>query len=87
MRSQTGIIKDFKGSWNSGIAILTIEREDGTTQLIYCDNAPTVRALDATFGNVIDGHAVNLQAILGKKIRYGLDETGFVLAWIRGVEE
>jgi hypothetical protein len=85
MRSQTGTIKGFKGSWDSGIASLTVEQKDGT-KTIYCDNAPTVRALDALFGNVIDGHSVNLEAILGRKIRYALDESS-ILAWIRGVEE
>jgi hypothetical protein len=88
MNGQTGTIKDFKGSWNSGIAFLTVEHEDGTTQLIYCDNAATVRALDSLFGNVIDnGHTVNVEAIRGKKIEYCLDECGFVLAWMRRMEK
>ena len=88
MKGQTGSIQDFKGSWNSGIAFLTVKHEDGTTQLIYCDNAATVRALDSLFGNVIgNGHTVNVGAIKGKKIVYGLDECGFVLAWMRRLEE
>jgi DNA/RNA endonuclease YhcR with UshA esterase domain len=88
MNGQTGTIKDFKGSWNSGIAFLTVEHEDGTIQLIYCDNAATVRALDSLFGNAIcNGHTVNVEAILGKKIEYGLDECGFVLVWIRRAKE
>lgn len=82
MKGQTGTIQDFEGERASGIASLTVKHEDGTTQLIYCDNAATVRALDSLFGNVIgNDDTVNVEAIKGKKIVYRLDECG-VLAWI-----
>ena len=71
---QEGTIIGFRGSWNSGIAHLIIQKEDGTIEHIPCDNAPTVRALDSAFENVINAnHTVNQNAIKGKKIRYSVD--------------
>ncbi len=47
-----GIIDAFVGNWGSGLGYLVI---DG--QPVPCDNAATVRALDACFGGVIaPGH-------------------------------
>ena len=47
---------------------------------VPCDNAPTVRALDACFGNVIgEAHTVNNKAIQGKDIVYSMDDMGLVL--------
>jgi len=48
---------------------------------VPCDNAPTVRALDRAFGNVISkNHTMNNKAIEGKEIYYVLDDMGLVLA-------
>ncbi len=70
-----GKIDVFTGSWQSGLAVLVIDGEP-----IHCENAPTVRALDSCFGNVIaPGHSVNQKAIHGKDIVYSLDEMGLVL--------
>ena len=43
-----GTIDGFSGSWDSGLGYLVI---DG--QPVPCDNAATVRALEACFGGVI----------------------------------
>ena len=84
-----GTIKGFYGFWGSGLATLLIEDED-TKQLeeIPCDNGPTVRALDSAFGDVItDAHTVNVDAIRGKKIYWGMDDYGLCLGWILPVGE
>jgi len=68
-----GIIEAFFGSWMSGLGSLLVS---GCP--VHCDNAPTVRAMDGCFGNVIAaGHTVNQKAIRGKDIVYSTD--GFVL--------
>lgn len=69
-----GTIEDFRGSWGSGLAELVI---DG--QVIPCDNAPAVRALDDLFGGVIGpGHTVNVKAIVGKQVAYKVDGFGLL---------
>jgi len=76
-----GTITGFRGSWLSGIGYLEI---DGVP--IPRDNAPTVRALEAAFGNVInEGHTVNQSAIIGKEIYWSMD--GFVLGGFTPVGE
>ena len=40
-------ILGFHGSWSSGLAALEVLSATGEVRLIYCENAPTVRALDA----------------------------------------
>ena len=86
-----GTIIGFYGSYGSGIATLSIKTETGEHKMVPCDNGPTVRALDAIFGNVIGpGHSVNVYAIKGKKIRYEMDDMGLVLGWIapdEGIEK
>ncbi|MBM4463830.1 MAG: hypothetical protein FJ012_11005 [Chloroflexi bacterium] len=70
---QRGVINGFRGSWSSGLGYLIV---DGIP--IPCDNAPTVRALDVCFGDVIaEGHTVNQAAIIGKEVYWSMD--GFVL--------
>ena len=45
---------------DSNLAHLNLILEDRTVVSIPCDNAPTVRALEDAFGNVIgSGHSVN----------------------------
>lgn len=71
-----GTIRSFRGSWGSGLGFL--ELEDGKS--VSCDNALTVRALDAAFDGVIaDGHRVDNQALAGKEIVYWYDDLGLVL--------
>lgn len=81
-----GEILDFQGSWHSGLATLVVRDPSGRVQRIPCDNAPTVRALDAAFGGVItEGHCVDVESIRGQWIRYGMDDLGLVLGWIEPI--
>lgn len=78
MTTYKGKIEGFRGSWGSGIGYLIV---DG--QSIPCDNAPTVRALDACFGGVI-GNAHNVQegpSWIGKEIVYSIDPFGLLLGF------
>ena len=64
---EKGTILGFSGSWGSGIGYLEIKRSDGIIDNVPCDNAPTDRALDAAYGDVITAeHTVNQEAIKGK---------------------
>ena len=74
-----GIIKDFYGSWGSGLGTLVInDIKDGRVE-ISCDNAPTVRALEDAFGNVItDGHTVG-DGYKNQEIFYCYDDMGLCL--------
>lgn len=76
-----GIIEGFQGSWLSGLGGLVI-----SGKLVYCENGTTVRALDAAFGEVIRGHSVNVEAIKGKDVVYGVDFVG-VLEWFLPTRE
>jgi hypothetical protein len=72
-----GTIEGFHGSWMSGLGTLVI---DGMPYL--CENAQTVRSLDACFGGVIaPGHTVNNKAIEGKEIIFSVDDTGILLGF------
>jgi hypothetical protein len=76
-----GTITGFRGSWMSGLGYLLI---DGVG--VPCDNAPTVRAIDGCFGDVIaEGHTVNQKVIVGKEIYYSMD--GFVLGGFTPVDD
>ena len=78
-----GVIRGFRGSWMSGLGYLLI---DGVG--VPCENAPTVRALDACFGDVIaPGHTVSQEAIIGREIYYSMDEMGLVLGGFTPVDE
>ena len=78
-----GTITGFRGSWMSGIGYLLV---DGVG--VACENAPTVRALDACFGDVIaEGHTVSQEAIIGKEIYYSMDDMGLVLGGFTPVDE
>ena len=81
-----GKIVDLRGTWFSGLANIVLETETSIVT-IPCDNAATVRALEAIFGNVIqEGHTVDVEAIRGKEIYYGLGKHAKALIWIRPVE-
>ena len=73
-----GTIVGFRASQDSGIAHLVV---DGVH--VPCDNVATVKCLDACFGNfIVDGHACDANAIIGKRIRYTLDEIGVLKGMI-----
>lgn len=73
---QKGTIQGFEGSLGSGLAILVIKKENGKIDRVSCDNAPTVRALESAYGNVIGaGHTASTKNIKGKEIFY--DYTGW----------
>jgi hypothetical protein len=77
-----GTILGFEGSWGSGMGFLILEdSETHTCMRIPCENAPTVRALEAAFGNVIgDAHDVKGKGShIGKEIYWSYDEMGLVL--------
>jgi len=79
MDIRKGKIMGFSGSWSSGIGYLNIRREDGIVESIPCENAPTVRALDSAFGDVITkAHTVNQKAIKGKNIYYSVGDFGLL---------
>ena len=73
-----GTIVGFRASRDSGIAHLVV---DGV--LVPCDNVATVNFLHACFGNfIVDGHVCDVNAIIGKRIRYTLDEIGVLKGMI-----
>jgi hypothetical protein len=76
----------FKGTWGSGIATLTVYANN-RFKILYCDNGPTVRALNALFpGFIAKGHTVNNDMIKGQEIDYELDDMGLCLAYINRVD-
>lgn len=78
-----GKITGFEGNWGSGMATLWV---DGAP--IPCDNAATVRALDAIFGDVIaPGHCVNTEALVGREILWDWDDMGLMLGALGQVGE
>jgi len=84
-----GIIRKFQGSWGSGIGYLLIEdSKTHKVESIPCDNAPTVRALERAFGNIItEGHTANGAGYKGKEIYWEYDNFGLVLAGFTPVKE
>lgn len=75
----TGVIEDFSGGWNSGIAILSLT--DGVH--IPCENGPTVRALEEAYpGFIGEGHTVNVDVIRGKEIAYQMTDYGLMSGFI-----
>ena len=80
--AQRGTIQGFGGNHLSGIGFLIVDGKK-----IPCDNAPTVRALDAAFGGVIGpGHNVDNNTIRGKEIVYETDWLG-LLEWFVPADE
>jgi hypothetical protein len=75
MKVYRGIIEGFQGSWGSGIATIII-----SGKAIPCENAQTVRALHAAFGNTIgEGHTVNQRGFIGQDVIYVWDDMGLML--------
>jgi hypothetical protein len=74
---EKGKIKDFRGTWGSGLATLVIEDEGGLIHNVSCENAPTVRALEAAFGNIItEGHTVDVSNMKDRVIYYEMTDWG-----------
>jgi hypothetical protein len=70
-------IKDFEGHWGSGLALLTVETENGEIRTIPCDNAETCRQFNRAFGDaIVGGILFNVDAVKGKKIEYWTDDIG-----------
>ena len=83
-----GKIMDFGGSWGSGLAVLTIKDSDTKeVRRLTVENAPTVRSLEAAFGEVIGpSHTLNVKAIKGKEIFWGPGEW-LDMGWFVPVDE
>ena len=81
MEIRKGVIKNFAGSWGSGLGYLVIEdSETGQTEQVPCDNGCTVRALETCFGDVITGgHTANGKGYEDQEIFWGMGEVGLVL--------
>jgi hypothetical protein len=82
-----GRILGFRGHHMSGIASLrvsevihTLTREVEIEVEVLCENAPTVRALEAAFGSVIgEGHTVRPDGgHVGKEVYYNVDAMGML---------
>lgn len=72
-----GTIDGFVGSWASGLGYLIING-----QPVPCDNAATVRALEACFDGVIaPGHLVSQESIVGRQICYSVSPWGVLEAF------
>ncbi len=78
-----GKIQLFSGSHMSGLAQLMIEDERRGLVTVHCENAPTVRALEGAFGNVIgEGHTVNPRGgHVGQEVYYSTDAIGILEAF------
>lgn len=73
---QKGILKQFSGSWGSGLGSLSIE-VDGAIKQFPCDNGTTVRSLEGAFGNVItDGHTADGQGYRDQEVYFTVDDLG-----------
>ena len=92
MNIRKGKLKDFRGSWNSGLGMIVIEdSETGVVEEVPCDNGATVRALESCFGNVIgEAHCVKSDqeaGFYGEEVYWSMDEIGIVLAGFTSIEE
>jgi len=89
-RVRKGKIVAFRGSWHSGLgALVIVDSESGIEEAIPCDNAPTVRALEGAFGNVIaGGHTLNPKGgHVGKEIYWSTDDLGLILECFTPVDD
>jgi hypothetical protein len=84
---RTGTIKDFRGSWGSGIATLVLE-VDGHVKHIHCENAPTVRALQAMFPDVIvAGQTIDVPSLVDREVEFEIDGNSGILLGLGPVEK
>ena len=75
-----GKLIEFHGSQMSWLAFIDIDDEElGLTQ-VTCENVPTVLALEACFGNVIENaHTVNTNpGFKNKTVYYSTDANGIL---------
>ena len=73
-----GILKQFSGSYGSGLGTLSIE-VDGTIQDFHCDNGTTVRSLESAFGNVItEGHTADGDGYKEQEVFFSADFVGMI---------
>jgi len=79
MKIYKGTIKEFRGTWSSGIATLLIEDDKGVIKKIPCDNGPTVIALEACFGETI---GESNGGYIGKQIYYSIADWGVLEGFI-----
>jgi len=102
MKLERGCIRRIDGAWGSGILQLKIEtvriRADsdnrfrfeavGDIRNIPADNGPTIRTLEALFGDVITpGHTFNPDSVIGREVFYMLDDMGVCLQAIMDVDD
>ena len=90
MEIRKGTIKRFSGSWMSGLGSLMIEdSETGACEMVPCENAQTVRALEGCFGDVvIEGHCVDSQGgHIDQEVYWSYDEIGLVLGGFTPIAE
>lgn len=92
MNIRKGKLKDFRGSWNSGLGMVVIEdSETGIVEEVPCDNGATVRALESCFGNVIgEAHCVKSNEEVGfydREVYWSKDDTDIILAGFTPIEE
>lgn len=71
-------IVDLEASWNSGLAVLVLEHDDGSRVRVAADNGPLVRALDSAFSCIAPGHAVDVARLRGRRISYSVDAMGLL---------
>lgn len=89
MDIRKGTLLQFSGSWGSGMGLLHIQDSDTlAVESVPCENAPTVRALEACFGNVITpGHTASGDGYKGREVYWSCDEMGLMLAAFTPVED
>jgi hypothetical protein len=78
-----GKILSFSGEWGSGLGRLLIERTDdsgaGVVETVFCENAPTVRALEEFVPELVQGHLVRNDKLTGTRVWYEM-QGGLLLA-------
>lgn len=73
---QKGILKQFSGSFGSGLGQMAIE-VDGVIKQFHCDNGTTVRSLESAFGNVItEGHTASGNGYKNQEVYFSVDYLG-----------
>lgn len=84
-----GTLVQFAGSWQSGLGYLIIrDSETLAVEQVPCENAPTVRALEACFGKVItEGHTASGNGYKGQEVYWSYDEFGLCLGGFTPVDD
>lgn len=75
---QKGILKQFGGSFGSGLGSLSIE-VDGEIKQFPCDNGTTVRSLQNAFGDVItEGHTADGEGYKNQEVYFLISSWGIL---------